>query len=81
MATRSTYVFQREDEFEEAKNHFYNLMRDDYYDSNKLYFYGYWGSCSRFGWEQCYKIEIGDDCTDSVKAASIIREHGGRFYE
>ena len=78
---RSSYVFRSESDFQDAKDHLYRLMRDDYYDSNKLYFYGYWGSCSRFDWDECYKIEIWSDCSDPSLAASIIAEHGGRYYD
>lgn len=82
MATkRSTYVFHSEDDFNDAKDHLYREMRNDYGDSNKIYFYGYWGACSRFDWEQCYKIEIWSDCSDPIQAVSIIREHGGRYYD
>lgn len=82
MATRrSTYVVRDEQDFEDIRSHIYREMYDDYYDSNKIYFYGYWGSCSRFDWDQCYKIEIWSDCSDPIMAASIIKEHGGRYYE
>lgn len=82
MATkRSVYLFHYERDYEDARNHLYREMYDDYYDSNKLYFYGNWGSCYRFDWEQCYRIEIWSDCSDPVKAASIIKEHDGKYYD
>lgn len=82
MATkRSTYVFKNEEDFQDAKNHLYRELYHDYNDSDKLYFYGYWGSCHRFDWEDCYKIEIWSDCSNPILAASIIKEHGGRYYD
>ena len=82
MATRrSSYVFQTEQDYEDAKSHFYREMYSDYCDSYKLKFWGDYGYCSRFDWERCWKIEIWSDCSDTMKAASIIREHGGRYYE
>lgn len=78
---RSTYVVRREEDYEDIKNHIYREMYHDYNDSNKIYFYGYWGSCSQFDWDTCYKIEIWSDCSDPELAASIIREHGGRYYD
>ncbi|MEE0974876.1 MAG: hypothetical protein UH853_04095 [Muribaculaceae bacterium] len=78
---RSTYVFPTEEAYENARNHIYNLMYNDYNDSDKIYWYGYWGSCSKFDWDQCYRADIYSDCDDPEKAASIFREHGGRFYE
>jgi hypothetical protein len=56
-------------------------MYSDYHDSSKIYFCGSWGSCSKFGWDSCYRIDIYSDCSDAVKAADIFREHGGKFYE
>ena len=82
MATRrSTYVLPTEQDYEDARNHLYREMYSDYSNYEKLYFTGYWGSCSRFDWEKCYKIEIWSECSDPIKAASIIKEHGGRYYE
>lgn len=78
---RSTYVFPSEELYEEAKNHIYRQMYTDYNDSNKIYFYGSWGSCSRFDWDQCWRIDIYDDCSDAPKAADIFKEHRGRFYD
>lgn len=82
MATRrSSYLFYREEDYQDVKDHLYREMYSDYNDSNKIYFYGYYGNCSRFDWDQCYKIEIWSDCSDPIKAASIIKEHGGRYYD
>lgn len=73
MATRrSTYVLRTEEDFQDVKDHLYREMYGDYYDSSKIYFYGRWGDC--------YKIEIWSDCSDPIKAASIIKEHGGKYY-
>ncbi len=82
MATRrSTYVVRDEQDYEDIRDHIYREMYDDYSDSDKIYFYGSWGTCSRFDWDTCYKIEIWSDCSDPVRAASIIKEHGGRYYD
>jgi hypothetical protein len=78
---RSTYVFPNETAYNEAKDHIYRQMPGDYSDSGKIYFYGSWGSCSKFDWNNCYRIDIYSDCSDAVKAADIFREHGGRFYD
>jgi hypothetical protein len=71
---RSTYVFSKEDSFNEAKDHIYRQMRGDYGDSNKIYFYGGWGS---YGW----RVDVYSGCSDALKAADIFREHGGKFYD
>lgn len=82
MATkRSTYLFSNENDFNEAKDHIYRLMYNDYWDSCKIDFYGWWGSCSQFDWPECYRIDIYDGCSDPEKAASIFREHRGRYYD
>ncbi len=82
MATRrSTYVLRTEEDFQDVKDHLYREMSSDCNDSNKIYFCGFGGSCSRFDWDQCYKIEIWSDCSDPIKAASIIKEHGGKYYD
>lgn len=82
MATRrSTYVVRTEEAYNDIRDHIYRVMRDDYYDSNKIWFRDSWGSCSRFDWDYCYRIEIWSDCTDPIMAASIIKEHGGRYYD
>lgn len=78
--SRSTYVFPTEEDYNDAKDHIYQKMYHDYYDSDKIYFIGYWGSCSRFDWDQCWCIRIEDDCSDPELAASIFREHRGRYY-
>ena len=69
---RSTYVFERYEDFEEAKDHLYHAMRSDYGDDDCLYIYGWWGDC--------YRIDIYSDCSDPALAASIIREHRGKYY-
>lgn len=72
MATlRSTYVFKSEEDYNDAKEHIYRNMSSDYYDSNKIYFYGSYGSY--------YRIDIYSECSDPSLAASIIREHRGRY--
>ncbi|MDH6357797.1 hypothetical protein [Parabacteroides sp. PF5-9] len=78
---RSTYVFPSESDYNDAKDHIYRQMYGDYSDSNKIYFYGSWGSCSQFDWDTCYRIDIYSDCSDAVQAADIFREHRGRFYD
>lgn len=78
---RSTYLFQQESDYNDARDHIYRQMYGDYNDSNKIYFYGYWGSCAKFDWDTCYRIDIYDDCSDAGKAADIFREHRGRFYD
>ena len=82
MATkRSTYLFSNEEDFNQAKDHLCRLMYEDYNDSDKIYFYGSWGSCYEFNWDECYRIDIYSDCTNTELAASIFREHRGRFYD
>jgi len=80
IMARSTYVFPTEEDYNDARDHIYQTMRDDYYDNNKIWFRDYWGSCSRFDWDRCWRICIEDDCTNPELAASIFREHRGRFY-
>lgn len=78
---RSTYVFPNESDYEDARDHIYREMYSDYNDSDRIYFYGYWGSCSKFDWERCYRIDIYSDCSDAPHAADIFREHRGRYIE
>ncbi len=74
MATRrSTYVFKTEEDYNDAKNHIYRNMSSDYYDSDKIYFYGSWG--------EEYRIDIYSECSDPSAAASIFREHRGKYYD
>ena len=68
---RSTYVFEREDDYEDAKNHLYDKMSSDSYDSDKIYFEELY-----FG---MYEISIMDECSDPEKVASICREHRGAY--
>lgn len=77
---RSIYLFPTEMDYKNACDHIYKEMSGDYYDSNKIYFRDYWGSCSRFDWEQCWRIDIEHNCSNPELAASICREHRGRFY-
>lgn len=78
---RSTYLFSNEGDFQRAKDHIYRMMHDDYDDPNKIYFYGYWGACSDLEWPKCYRVDIYSNCTNPELAASIFREHRGRFYD
>lgn len=68
---RSTYVFDEEEDYEMVKEVLYDRMRSDYDDSDKLFFYGYWGGQ--------YRVDIYSGCSNPEKAASYCREHGGRF--
>lgn len=78
---RSTYLFHYEKDYEDARNHLYREMYDDYSNSNRIHFYGFWGSCSQFDWDQCYRIDIYSECSDAPHAASILREHDGKYYD
>ena len=82
MAERkSTYVFEEENNYEDFRNHIYREMNRDYNDSNCIYYYGYWGSCSRFEWDTCYRIDIYSDCSDAPRVADIAREYRGKYYD
>ena len=78
---RSIYVFRTESDYDEARDHLYREMYSDYNNSDCLYCRGYWGSCSQFNWEQCWRIDIYSDCSDAPRAADIMREHGGKYYK
>lgn len=78
---RSTYVFEKESDYEDFRNHLYREMYRDYNDSNCVYFYGSWGSCSRFDWDTCYRVDIYSDCSDAPRVANLIREHNGKYYD
>lgn len=78
---RSTYLFEKEQDYNDVRDHLYREMYSDYNNSNCVYFYGYWGSCSKFDWDTCYRIDIYSDCSDAVRVADIIREHRGRYYD
>ncbi|MEZ3576639.1 MAG: hypothetical protein K1W01_04000 [Muribaculaceae bacterium] len=78
--TRSTYLFPTERDYEDAISHLERSMRDDADNSNKLWFRGSWGSCYDFDWPECWRICIEDECSDPELAASICREHRGRYY-
>lgn len=71
---RSTYVFDRERDYEEAKSHLYRKMYGDYSNDDCIHFYGSWGS-------ECWRIDIYSDCSDAPLVADIIREHHGKFYD
>ena len=70
---RSTYVFDRESDYEDAKNHLYREMYGDYQNSDCLYFCGWYGGE--------WRIDIYSECSDAPRAADIMREHRGRYYE
>lgn len=71
---RSTYVFDREQDYEDARNHLWREMYSDYNDYNCIYFYGSWGS-------DCWRIDIYSNCSDAPCVADIIREHRGKYYD
>ena len=66
MALRSVYVFDNDSDFEDAKDALsYHL-----------------GSYSSSTWDyySSYReVYIYDDCPDIAKAASICKEHGGKY--
>ena len=74
---RSTYLFEKEDDYNEAVSHLRREMYDDYYKSNSscLNFWGYTSTNS------AYRIDILTDCSDAPRAADIIREHRGKYYD
>lgn len=72
---RSTYLFEREDDYKDAVSHLRREMYDDYNNSDCLYFYGYTSSNS------AYRIDINSECSDAPRAADIIREHRGKYYD
>ena len=78
---RSTYLIEKEEDFNDLKDHLYREMYSDYNNSNAVYFYGYWGSCSKFDWNTCYRVDIYSECSDVPRVADIIREHRGKYYE
>lgn len=78
---RSTYLFENEQDYIDAKDHLYREMYRDYNDSDCIDFYGWWGSCSRFEWDSCYRIDIYSECSNVPRVADIIREHNGRYYD
>lgn len=73
---RSTYLFERESDYDEAVDHLRREMYDDYSRSNSNCFY-FWGYTST---NSAYRIDILDNCSDAPHAADIIREHRGRYY-
>lgn len=70
---RSTYVFAFEKDYNEAKDAIYYWNWSVYKDSDKIYFYGYWGGE--------YRIDLLDGLTaiEAEKVASLMREHHGQF--
>lgn len=68
---RSTYFFPTEKDYEDAKNHLYDKMYQDYQNPDKLYFEGYYGGE--------YVISIMEYCSDPELAASLCREHRGVY--
>ncbi len=70
MARRSLYYFDNYEDYDEAGTHIAQKMPGEY--NNGVYFESMGGST--------YKAEIYDNCSDPGLAASIIREHGGKFY-
>lgn len=68
---RSSYFFPTESDYEEAKEHIYRKMSGDYYDSDKIYFEGYYAGE--------YVISIMDECSNPELAASLCREHHGYY--
>lgn len=78
---RSTYLFEKEQDYLDAKDHLERTMPYDCNYTDKIECRGYWGSCSRFDWSECYRMQIWSECSDPIKAADIIREHRGRYYD
>lgn len=68
---RSKYYFSNESDYEKAKNHIRELMYQDYWDSDKIYFEGYYGGE--------YLISIMTECSNPILAASLCEEHHGEF--
>ena len=70
---RSTYFFPDEYWYQKAKDQLYDLLYQDYQDSDKLYFEGWYGGE--------YVISVMEYCSNPVLAASICQEnHGERKY-
>lgn len=68
---RSTYFFPTREDYDEAREHFYDKMYQDQRDSDCLYFEGSYGDE--------YIISIMDHCSNPELAASICREHRGVY--
>jgi len=67
---RGTFVFSSEDSYNDAKEHVFRQMHNDY-GFPKIEFTGkYRGE---------YRVDIWSGCSDVVKAADIIRKYGGKF--
>ena len=69
----STYVFEREDDYNEAVDHLERLMHDDRYNDDCIRCWGYDSGVS------AYRIDIYSGCSDAPRAAAIIREHRGKY--
>jgi hypothetical protein len=70
MATKlGGYLFKRESDYQAAKDALYNQMYSDYNDSDKIYFYGSYGSG--------YLIEIYGECSDPRLAGRICSTYNG----
>lgn len=73
MATRiGGYLFKREGDFEAAKGAIYNQIYEDYYDSNRISFYGSYGDG--------YLIEIYNECSNPKLVGQICSSYGGEPY-
>lgn len=73
MATKlGGYLFKREADYQAAKDAIYNQMYSDYNDSDKIYFYGSYGSD--------YLIEIYSECSDPRLAGKICGTYNGDPY-
>ena len=73
MATKlGGYLFKRETDYDAAKDAIYKQMYSDYNNSDKIYFYGSYGSD--------YLIEIYSDCSDPRLAGQICGTYNGEPY-
>ena len=70
MARRSLYYFDTWEDYDAAGTHISQLLPGEY--NNGVYFESIGG--------ETFKAEIYDNCSDPRLAASIIQEHGGKFY-
>lgn len=70
---RSTYYFDKWEDYDEATSHLYRAMSSDYRNDDCIYNYGRWGDS--------WRIDLYSECSDPALAASIIKEHGGKYYD
>jgi len=70
MPRRSLYYFDTWEDYDEAGTHISQKMPGEY--NNGVYFESIGGST--------FKAEIYDNCSNPQLAASLIKEHGGKFY-